>query len=88
MVLPQAIRRVIPPLLNDFIALQKDVALVSILGPLEAFRVAQISASSTFNYTPLLAAAVLYLAVTVPMARIVDRVTARDRLLRSAGAPV
>jgi polar amino acid transport system permease protein len=87
-VLPQAIRRVVPPLLNDFIALQKDVALVSILGPLEAFRVAQISASSTFNYTPLLAAAVLYLAVTVPMARIVDRVTARDRLLRSAGAPV
>ena len=87
-VLPQAIRRVIPPLLNDFIALQKDVALVSILGPLEAFRVAQIEASSTFNYTPLLAAAVLYLAVTVPMARIVDRVTARDRLLRSAGAPV
>jgi polar amino acid transport system permease protein len=87
-VLPQAIRRVIPPLLNDFIALQKDVALVSILGPLEAFRVAQISASSTFNYTPLLAAAVLYLAVTIPMARIVDRVAARDRLLRSAGAPV
>jgi polar amino acid transport system permease protein len=87
-VLPQAIRRVIPPLLNDFVALQKDVALVSILGPLEAFRVAQIAASSTFNYTPLLAAAVLYLAVTVPMARIVDHVTARDRLLRSAGAPV
>ncbi len=87
-VLPQAIRRVIPPLLNDFIALQKDVALVSILGPLEAFRVAQIAASSTFNYTPLLAAAVLYLAVTVPLARIVDRITARDRLLRSAGAPV
>jgi polar amino acid transport system permease protein len=87
-VVPQAVRRVIPPLLNDFIALQKDVALVSILGPLEAFRVAQISASSTFNYTPLLAAAVLYLAVTIPMARIVDRVTARDRLLRSAGAAV
>ena len=87
-VLPQAIRRVIPPLLNDFIALQKDVALVSILGPLEAFRVAQIEASSTFNYTPLLAAAVLYLAVTIPMARIVDRLAARDRLLRSAGAPV
>ena len=87
-VLPQAVRRVIPPLLNDFIALQKDVALISILGPLEAFRQAQIAASSTFNYTPLLAAAVLYLAVTVPMARIVDRVTARDRLLRSAGAPV
>jgi len=87
-VLPQAVRRVIPPLLNDFIALQKDVALVSILGPLEAFRVAHIEASSTFNYTPLLAAAVLYLAVTVPLTRVVDHVTARDRLLRSAGAPV
>jgi polar amino acid transport system permease protein len=87
-ILPQAIRRVIPPLLNDFIALQKDVALISILGPLEAFRQAQIAASSTFNYTPLLAAAVLYLAVTIPMARLVDHFTARDRLLRSAGAAV
>jgi polar amino acid transport system permease protein len=86
-VLPQAVRRVIPPLMNDFIALQKDVALVSILGPLEAFRVAQIEASSTFNYTPLLAAAVLYLAVTVPMARIVDHVQARRQLRMSAGAP-
>ena len=86
-VLPQAVRRVVPPLLNDFIALQKDVALVSILGPLEAFRVAQIEASSTFNYTPLLAAAVLYLAVTVPLARIVDRVQARHQLRSTAGAP-
>ena len=84
-ILPQAVRRVVPPLLNDFIALQKDVALVSILGPLEAFRVAQIDASSTFNYTPLLAAASLYLLVTVPLARIVDRMQARDRLRRSAG---
>ena len=84
-ILPQAVRRVMPPLLNDFIALQKDVALVSILGPLEAFRVAQIDASSTFNYTPLLAAASLYLLVTVPLARVVDRMQARDRLRRSAG---
>jgi polar amino acid transport system permease protein len=72
-VLPQAIRRVVPPLLNDFISLQKDVALVSILGPLEAFRVAQIEASSNFEYTPLVAAALLYLCVTIPLARIVDR---------------
>jgi polar amino acid transport system permease protein len=72
-VLPQAIRRVVPPLLNDFISLQKDVALVSILGPLEAFRVAQIAASSNFEYTPLVAAAVLYLCVTIPLARLVDR---------------
>jgi polar amino acid transport system permease protein len=86
-ILPQAVRRVVPPLLNDFIALQKDVALISILGPLEAFRVAQIDASSNFNYTPLLAAASLYLLVTVPLARIVDHMQARDRLRRSAGAP-
>jgi len=72
-VLPQAIRRVAPPLLNDFISLQKDVALVSILGPLEAFRVAQIEAASNFIYTPLVAAALLYLCVTVPLARLLDR---------------
>ncbi len=84
-ILPQAVRRVVPPLLNDFISLQKDVALVSVLGPLEAFRVAQIEASSNFNYTPLLAAASLYLLVTVPLARVVDRMQARDRLRRSAG---
>jgi polar amino acid transport system permease protein len=83
-ILPQAVRRVAPPLLNDFISLQKDVALVSILGPLEAFRVAQIAASSTFNYTPLLAAAFLYLCVTVPCARVVDRMQARARR-RSGG---
>lgn len=84
-VLPQAIRRVAPPLLNDFISLQKDVALVSILGPLEAFRVAQISASSDFNYTPLVAAAVLYLCVTVPLARVVDRAQ-RQSQIGAAGA--
>jgi polar amino acid transport system permease protein len=81
-ILPQAIRRVIPPLLNDFIALQKDVALVSFLGPMEAFRVAQIEASSNFIYTPLVAAAVLYLCVTIPMARYVDRLQGRARRVR------
>jgi polar amino acid transport system permease protein len=78
-VLPQAVRRVLPPLLNDFISLQKDVALVAILGPQEAFRVAQIAASSTFNYTPLLAAALLYLAVTIPLARLLDHMQRRSR---------
>jgi len=72
-ILPQAVRRVAPPLLNDFISLQKDVALISILGPQEAFRVAQIVQGATFNYTPLIAAALLYLAVTVPLARLVER---------------
>jgi polar amino acid transport system permease protein len=72
-ILPQAIRRVAPPLLNDFVALQKDVALISIIGPQEAFRVAQIYQGENFNYTPIIAAALLYLAITVPLARVVDR---------------
>jgi len=72
-ILPQAVRRVGPPLLNDFIALQKDVALVSILGVAEAFQTAQVISASTFNYTPLIAAALLYIAVTVPLARLLDR---------------
>ncbi len=72
-VLPQAIRRVAPPLLNDFVALQKDVALISIIGPQEAFRVAQIFQGENFNYTPIIAAAMLYLVITLPLARIVDR---------------
>lgn len=81
-VLPQAVRNVVPPLLNDFISLQKDVALVSVLGIVEAFRVAQIDAASTFNYTPLLAAAFLYVCVTVPLALILDRLQRRDRRRR------
>jgi polar amino acid transport system permease protein len=73
-VIPQAVRNVGPPLLNDFISLQKDVALISIIGVTgEAFQVAQIQASSDFNYTPLLCAALLYMAVTIPLARMLDR---------------
>lgn len=72
-ILPQAVRRVAQPLLNDFVSLQKDVALISILGPQEAFRIAQIIQGENFNYTPLIAAALLYLAITVPLARVVDR---------------
>jgi len=73
-ILPQAVRRVGPPLLNDFIALQKDVALIAIIGVTgEAFRQAQIETAATFNYTPLVAAALLYLCITIPMARLLDR---------------
>jgi polar amino acid transport system permease protein len=81
-ILPQAVRRVAPPLLNDFVALQKDVALISIIGPQEAFRVAQIIQGQTFNYTPLIAAALLYLAVTVPLARLVDRMGGPEGVVR------
>lgn len=81
-ILPQAVRRVAPPLLNDFVALQKDVALVSILGPQEAFRIAQIIEGKDFNFTPLIAAALLYLAVTVPLARVVDRMGGPEGAVR------
>ena len=77
-VLPQAVRRVMPPLLNDFVALQKDAALVSIAGPIEAFRQAQIIQGETFNYTPLIVAGLLFVLVTIPLARFVDRLQARQ----------
>jgi polar amino acid transport system permease protein len=78
-ILPQAVRRVMPPLLNDFIGLQKDTALVALLGPVEAFRQSQIEVASTFNYTPYLVTALLFVLLTVPMARLTDWLVARDR---------
>jgi polar amino acid transport system permease protein len=81
-ILPQALRRISAPLLNDFVALQKEVALISILGPLEAFRIAQIVQYKTFNFTPLIAAACLYLLVTVPLARVVDRIGGPEGVVR------
>jgi polar amino acid transport system permease protein len=78
-VLPQAVRRVIPPLLNDFIGLQKDTALVALLGPVEAFRQSQIEADSSFNYTPYLVTALLFVLLTIPLARLTDWLVIRDR---------
>jgi polar amino acid transport system permease protein len=83
-VIPQAVRRVIPPLLNDFIGLQKDTALVGILGVVEAFRQTQIDQADTFNFTPGVVAAVLFLLITVPMTRFTDVLIARDRRRRQA----
>ena len=83
-ILPQAVRRVIPPLLNDFIGLQKDTALVSTLGAIEAFNQATILADSTFNFTYFLVAAVLFVAITIPLARFTDWLIARDRRRRQA----
>ena len=87
-VLPQAVRRVIPPLLNDFIGLQKDTALVAIAGPVEAFRQAQIAEAANFNFTPYLAASLLFLLLTIPLARFTDYLINRDRrrFLASGGA--
>ncbi len=73
-VLPQGIRRVMPPLLNDFVSLLKDVGLVSILGVTEAIQQAQIETNKSFNYTPYVVAALLFLIVTIPLTRFTDRV--------------
>ena len=83
-VVPQAVRRVVPPLLNDFIGLQKDTALVALIGPVEAFRQAQIDTSATFNFTPYVAAALIFVAFTIPLARLTDWLNERSRRRRLA----
>ncbi len=77
-VLPQAVKRVVPPLLNDLVALIKDTGLVSILGVTDAVRAAQIASSRTFNYTPYVIAAILFLLITIPLTRYTDRVLAKS----------
>jgi len=84
-ILPQAVRRVVPPLLNDFIGLQKDSALVALIGPIEAFRQSQIDVAATFNYTPYMATALLFVLLTIPLARLTDWLIARDRRRQSTG---
>ena len=84
-VLPQAIRNVMPPLLNDFISLQKDTALVAVLGPIEVLRRAQIDTSQNFNYTPYVGAALIFIALTIPMSRFADWVQRRSNKKRQAG---
>ena len=87
MIVPQAVRRVIPPLLNDFIGLQKDTALVGVLGAIEAFKQTQIDQAATFNFTSELVAALLFVAITIPLARFTDYLVARDRRRQLAGRP-
>ena len=83
-VIPQAVRRVIPPLLNDFIGLQKDTALISVLGVVEVLRQTQIDEAASFNGTYYLVAATLFLLVTIPLARLTDWLVERDRRRRQA----
>ncbi len=78
-ILPQALRRVIPPLLNDFIGLQKDTILVSYIGVVEAFREASIIEGGKFNSTPYMALALIFLVITIPLARFTDWLVVRDR---------
>jgi polar amino acid transport system permease protein len=85
-VVPQAVRRVIPPLLNDFIGLQKDSALIAFLGYTEALLRAQIIQAQDFNFTPYVALAVIYVAITIPQARFVDWLIAKERRRREGSA--
>jgi polar amino acid transport system permease protein len=84
-ILPQAVRRVIPPLLNDFIGLQKDTVLVSFIGVVEIFRQSQIRQAATFNFTPYMATAIIFVIVTIPLARFTDWLVARERRRSAAG---
>ncbi|WP_420033055.1 amino acid ABC transporter permease [Streptomyces sp. cg28] len=87
-VLPQAVRRVVPPLLNDLVSLQKDTGLVSIGGAVDAVYAAQIIAGKDFNYTPYVVAGLVFVALTIPMTRFTDWVTARMDRRRAQGGLV
>jgi len=83
-VLPQALKRVTPPLLNDLVALIKDTGLISILGVTDAVRAAQIQTAKSFNYTPYVVAALIFLAVTIPLTRYTDRALRRSMEAQNA----
>jgi polar amino acid transport system permease protein len=85
-VLPQAVRRVAPPLLNDAVAMQKDVGLISLAGPVDAVRAAQIQTAEHFNYTPYIVAAVLFVLLALPLIAVTDAVTLRAARRQNAGA--
>jgi len=86
-VLPQAIRKVIPPLMNDLVSLHKEVALVSLIGPVEILRQAGIDKSKFANFTPYLAAAAIFLLLTIPLTRTTDWLLERERR-RTSGTRV
>ena len=86
-VLPQAVRRVVPPLMNDLVSLQKDVALVSLIGPIEILRQAGVDKSKFANFTPYVAAAAIFLMITVPLTRTTDWLLERERR-RTSGTRV
>jgi polar amino acid transport system permease protein len=87
-ILPQAIRRVIPPTLSGFVGLQKETALISVIGPLEATRQAQIYAGTQFNFTSYVVAGVLFIAITIPLARFTDYLLQRTAQRREMGGAV
>ena len=85
-VLPQALRKMTPPLMNDFVAMQKDVGLISILGAVDAVRAAQIMNSQTYNFTPYVVAGILFILLAIPTIRLTDWYTARLRRREQTGS--
>lgn len=82
-IVPQAVRRIVPPLLNDFIGLQKDTALIGVMGVTDAFMQARLVSSNVFNLTPVIVVAALFVIITIPQARFVDRLIAREHARRA-----
>lgn len=87
-VLPQAVRKVTPALMNDFVAMQKDVGLISVLGAVDAVRAAQIETAHFYNFTPYVVAGLLFVLLALPMIRLTDWVTARMRRREQIGSIV
>jgi polar amino acid transport system permease protein len=87
-VMPQAIRKVTPALMNDLVAMQKDVGLISVLGAVDAVRAAQIEVASTYNFTPYVVAGLLFVAMSWPLIRLTDALTARARRREQIGGAV
>lgn len=85
-VLPQALRKITPPLMNDFVAMQKDVGLISILGAVDAVLAAKIAASQTYNFTPYVVAGILFILLAIPTIRLTDWYTARLREREQSGS--
>jgi polar amino acid transport system permease protein len=85
-VLPQAVRRVVPPLLNDLVSLQKDSGLIAVLGVVDAIRSAQIETATDFNFTPYVVAGLLFVVLTIPLTRVTDWVARRQGWYGVAGA--
>lgn len=87
-IIPQGVRHIIPPLLNSFIGLQKDTALVNVIGSIDAFNQSIIIASNNFNLSPVTTVAIFFIIITIPQARIVDRMIERDRRRMRVGGSV
>lgn len=86
-VVPQAVRRVVPPLLNDLVSLQKDSGLISVLGVIDAVRAAQISQAENASFTPYVVAGVLFVLLTIPLTRLTDRIARRQGWPGAGGVP-